>query len=301
MREVNKITEIAKKYTLKNDAMFKEFFSRKSNEKFLKSFLSAVLNSNVTKIEVQKDSSLSIEGINNKQGILDIKATIDDEKIVDIEMQLRKYSNVPNRTNFYASKLVASQLKKGEDYGNIKPVIIILILNYNMFSYEDYITESITVSKEHKDVEIDNLQKIIVIELKKIKGKNMRSDLLDWLVFIEGEDERRIGEIMERNAMIKEAAEELERLMENEEAVALVEAKEKALRDERAFINYATETGLKRGLKKGKKIGQRIGIEKGIEKERNEIIRKMLKNGLDIQTICKYIGLTKEEVIKLKN
>ena len=52
---MNKITNIAKKYTLKNDTMFKEFFSRKSNEKFLKSFLSAVLNSNVTKIEVQKD------------------------------------------------------------------------------------------------------------------------------------------------------------------------------------------------------------------------------------------------------
>ena len=114
---------------------------------------------------------------------------------------------------------------------------------------------------------------------------------------------------MERNAMIKEAAEELERLMENEEAVALVEAKEKALRDERAFINYATETGLKRGLKKGQKIGQKIGRKEGREEgreegkkeERNEIIRKMLKNGFDIQTICKCIGLSKEEVVKLKN
>ena len=40
-----------KKLSLKNDIIFKEFFTRKGNEKFLKSFLEAVLKVKIEEIE----------------------------------------------------------------------------------------------------------------------------------------------------------------------------------------------------------------------------------------------------------
>ena len=40
---------------LKNDVIFKEFFSKKENEKFLKDFLNALLRIEIKKIKIQRD------------------------------------------------------------------------------------------------------------------------------------------------------------------------------------------------------------------------------------------------------
>ena len=52
--------------TLKNDILFKTFFSRKGNEKFLQEFLSALLKVNITKIEIQRDASLERLAVDEK-------------------------------------------------------------------------------------------------------------------------------------------------------------------------------------------------------------------------------------------
>lgn len=49
---------------LKNDILFKAFFSRKGNEKYLKSFIEAVLNEKINKIEViRRGKTKSIKAI----------------------------------------------------------------------------------------------------------------------------------------------------------------------------------------------------------------------------------------------
>jgi predicted transposase/invertase (TIGR01784 family) len=47
--------------------------------------------------------------------------------------------------------------------------------------------------------------------------------------------------------------------------------------------------------------GIKIGEEKGIEKEKKETAKKMLEDGLPIDTISKYTGLTEKKVKKLTN
>ena len=42
-----------KKLTLKNDVIFKAFFSRKGNEKYLIDFLNALLKINIVKIDIR--------------------------------------------------------------------------------------------------------------------------------------------------------------------------------------------------------------------------------------------------------
>lgn len=47
---------------LKNDIVFKAFFARKGNEKYLKSFLEAVLNQKIEEIEIiRRSKSKSIK------------------------------------------------------------------------------------------------------------------------------------------------------------------------------------------------------------------------------------------------
>ena len=75
-----------KELNLKNDIVFKAFFAKKGNEKFLKSFLEALLEVEIRKIEIVGESSLLQLSKTEKLGRLDIKATIDNEKIINIEM-----------------------------------------------------------------------------------------------------------------------------------------------------------------------------------------------------------------------
>ncbi len=111
--------------SLKNDVVFKELFSKKGNEIFLKDFLSDLLETDIKTIEIKKDTPLK----NEKYGILDIKVTLNDDSIIDIEMQLTNYKNMEERALYYSAKLISEQLQSGQDYIDLKQVIIIAILN----------------------------------------------------------------------------------------------------------------------------------------------------------------------------
>lgn len=58
MTQKIKNIEIKKKLNLKNDVIFKTFFSRKGNEKYLIDFLNAILKIEIKDIEIQEEVNL---------------------------------------------------------------------------------------------------------------------------------------------------------------------------------------------------------------------------------------------------
>ena len=50
-----KNAEVKRKLNLKNDIIFKAFFSRKGNEKYLMDFLNSILKIKITKIEIKEE------------------------------------------------------------------------------------------------------------------------------------------------------------------------------------------------------------------------------------------------------
>ena len=58
MTQKNKNVKIKKKLNLKNDILFKAFFSRKRNEKYLKDFLNSILKIEITDIHIQEEVNL---------------------------------------------------------------------------------------------------------------------------------------------------------------------------------------------------------------------------------------------------
>ena len=155
--------------TLTNDALFKEFFSHKGNEKFLKSFLEELLKLEITSLEISKDAHISIDNILDKSCILDIKAIVNGNIVINLEMQNSNYSYNLNRFSTYGSKLLNSNISKGQTYDMLNPTIAIWILNYELFDFEDYITEAILVPKNHREIEIPIFPKYYFIELNKKK------------------------------------------------------------------------------------------------------------------------------------
>lgn len=97
---------------MKNDFVFKRIFAYKGNEEYLKDFLSSLLKMDIKEIELEHDVSLEKDLIDEKIGVLDVKATLNNNVEVDIEIQLKNYDNMIERAEFYASKMLSMQLKK---------------------------------------------------------------------------------------------------------------------------------------------------------------------------------------------
>jgi predicted transposase/invertase (TIGR01784 family) len=67
------------------------------------------------------------------------------------------------------------------------------------------------------------------------------------------------------------------------------------------FIGYYDiEEARRQDLEDMKNTGIRIGMEKGIQNEKIEIAKKMISENMTISMISKILGLSKEEIEKLK-
>ena len=123
---------------LTNDYVFKKIFRKHGNENILKELLISILNIQIKEIEILHDVHLERETQENKEGILDIKATLNNNIIVNIEMQVRNEHNMIDRSLYYWSKLYSKSLSKKQDYIETNKTIAINILDYNIFDEGPY-------------------------------------------------------------------------------------------------------------------------------------------------------------------
>ena len=85
----NELTKKNKKYNLKNDIIFKAFFSRKGNEIFLIDFLEVLLDIKIESIKIKEEVNIEQLSVDEKGGRLDLQAKLNDGIIVNIELQMK--------------------------------------------------------------------------------------------------------------------------------------------------------------------------------------------------------------------
>jgi predicted transposase/invertase (TIGR01784 family) len=269
-------------YNLKNDVIFKAFFSKKGNEEFLIDFLEALLEIKIETIKIEQEVDLGRLAPHEKAGSLDIQAMLNDGIIVDIEMQVDDRHNIIARTTFYAAKQLTRLTAKGSEYKDIKKIVMINILNYELFPFEEYISKTVNVLEKHREyVVVDGIEWYF-IELPKFRKScpNMNEKIDQWLAVIDDMDEEMVEMAERKNELLKKVRAEVVELSGDEETRRLEELKDKWERDYKSGVSYARE--------QGKEI------------EKIKIAKEMLKNGADIEFIIKCTGLTKEEIEKLK-
>ena len=77
-------TSIVPLLTLKNDIMFKAFFSKKGNEKFLEDFIGAILNEKIKVVHVVHDARLEQLAKTEKYGVLDLGVELENGRMVNL-------------------------------------------------------------------------------------------------------------------------------------------------------------------------------------------------------------------------
>ena len=291
---------------LKSDIVFKAFFSRKENKYFLKNFLEVILGENLEIKKVLHDV--------RKYGILDLGVELANGKFINVEIQLRNFNNIEERTTFYASKKITEQLGNGTNYSNLKPVIIIAILDYSFINLPDYFTETVRVSSNNRDYEINNNVKYYYIELSKFRNQNpdMSVPLNQWLAFLDMERSDLLDMAKKKNKVIKKAVESYEVLTGDEEVKRLAEIKLMSDLEEHSALATAKANGKARGLKQGHKLGleegkklglkkgEKLGLEKGIKEGKIEMIINLLQENMSLEIISKISGLTIAEIKKIQ-
>ena len=277
------------KFNLKNDIIFTAFFARKGNEEFLIDFLQSILKIEIKKIKIREEVNLEKLSVGEKGGRLDIQAELNEGIIVNIEMQMKNLHNIENRTTLYGAKVLAREEARGKNYNDIKNVIMINILNYELTEFEEYVSETVVVLDKHREYEIIKGMKWYFIELPKFRKAhpNMDEKLNQWLAFIDDNDRGKIKMAEKKNKTLEKARKEMTYLTGDEEIRRLAELREKWEMDWNSSMDYSKKEGIKEGVTEGRK------------KERLENAKKMKEEKIPTETIMKITGLTKEEVEKL--
>jgi len=270
--------------SLKLDIIFKQFFSKKGNEELLEDFLSSILGRKVKCTAIIKEARIGQKRPDEKYGSLDIRAILDDEVEVDVEMQVTDNKDTINRAIYYMSTLTTEGLKPTESYSKIKQKIVIFLMDYELFNLNETVVSSYICLNENKDIELSTLQKYYFIDLTKVRyldDKNKRRLKL-WLSFLNRDKE--MLKMVKTDKILNKAEEEYEYLTGDEEVKRLNELRNRAIRE----------------LKSSYYAGEQDGIEKGIEKGIAQVAKTMLKNNISVEDIVKYTNLTKEQVLDLK-
>lgn len=72
--------------TPRNDLVFKKLFGSVGKENIVKYFLEAILDIKIKSLELGNETILLPEEIDERAGVLDVKATLENGTIIDIEM-----------------------------------------------------------------------------------------------------------------------------------------------------------------------------------------------------------------------
>ena len=235
--------------------------------------------------------------LDDKIGILDIKAKINNSINCDIEMQVVDRKNIEKRVLFYCSKMYVQSLSSGQDYSKLEKSITILLTDYEIKSLKEikkYITKWNIREQDYGNIILTDAMEICIIELPKFEKYKTGSTLDHWVKFIKNP---KVVDMS--NKEIKKAKKVLEEISKDGKERYLAELREKYIMDQKAIEDAGYDKGLNAGYGKGLSDGIEQGKKEGIEEEKIEIAKKMKEQGIYTEKIKDITGLTIEDINNL--
>lgn len=271
------------------DYVFKRVFGYAGSELITNRLLSLITEQEINDLVLDCDPILERDLIDDKVGILDIKARVGLEMVCDIEMQVVDQNNIVERILYYWSKMYSEELKRGSGYLNLKKTIVILFADFEIKQFkeiEKYITQWNIREKDYLNCVLTDLLEIYIIELPKFNmdGSNLGAspELNTWIKFIKNPEVITMADEKNDKAL-KNAKDILTKISNDEHERRLADLRQKYIWDQQAIAAKGYDNGLK------------DGIEQGIE----QIISTMFEKNLSIEDICKFTNLDIKTVKKI--
>jgi len=251
------------------DYAFKRVFGNPAYPDVTIHFLNAVLGGSprIASVTIE-NPNLDKDAVEDKLSVLDIAATDDHGRKINIEMQVRIHHSLPERLAYYAARQFTQQLAEGQTYGELRPSICICVLDDVMFP---------GVADLHLDFRFRNAAGMVLTDHRQIHtlelpkyprpGDNevIGSPLEMWLYFLKYAAASTPAELAKRLAEseFRRATGVLEMIARTPAEKAVYESRMKALRDAASKLWDSREEGRDEGREEGREEGRKEGELRG--------------------------------------
>ena len=168
---------------------------------------------------------------------------------------------------YYSSRLISEQLESGQSYREMKHVICIHLLDFDLFpEHPEQASWRFELRDQHiPDVVLTKAQQIDILELDKADRLQLAPTALkNWVDLFEHWQEQHIMAQLTHTPVMT-VLQSLEQMSQTKEERLRALARERAVWDYNTDIITAREEGLEEGMQKGLQQGMQKGLEKGIQ------------------------------------
>ncbi|KLI42097.1 hypothetical protein SZ40_10490 [Brachyspira hyodysenteriae] len=279
-----------------NDYFMRYMFAKEGHERILLNLINAVRTDYnqepFEEVKVLNTFNLK-ETINDKQSIVDVRAVTKSGETVLVEIQRIGNQSFVYRSLYYWAKCYVSNLRNNEKYNDLKQVIVINILDFNLLKDIDKEHSCYVIKELETNHILTNHFEMHFLELQKYlsSNSNLKEELDAWFYFLTIKEKiEKMEEIMDilvkKNPIMKEVYDEYSKFADTKDLFENYAEYEKNYFD----ILALSEERIR---------GREEGIKEGIKETQISMARNMKNKNMDIKLISELTGLTTEEIEKL--
>ena len=268
-------------------------------------FLNAILEGQCRIANVQiLNPILAKHTDDDKLSVLDILATDEHGRMLNIEMQTSLPSELPQRLAYYASCLYVGQLREGFRYADLRPSISICVLTQAMFPERPDLHLEFRMREKSGLTLTDDLQ-IHLLQLPKLRIASQNvydaTPIERWAFFLTNAEHLTDDDVCRLfpDREIAEAAGVLKMISQSPEDQLFYFGRLKFQRDEEARLRKAELDGFEKGRQEGRQEGWREGREEGREEGRIQLLQQIL--GLPESTHDDLAALDSSQLSELES
>ena len=265
-----------KDLTFTDDFMFGEIMK---NEEICKGIIERLLHIKIEKLKLITLQE-TIAPYYETRGVRFDVYVKDSDKVYDIEVQNKKFTEIEKRTRYYQSMIDIDMLAKGANFKELKESYVIFICKTDPFDLGEPCYKVKSIFENHPEKEFDDKTHKVFYNASAYK-KETDSEIFAFLQYVRTnvpEDDFTAG-----------IFENVEKAKENEQ-----------FRSEYMRCNIHDFDKLEEGKEIGIAIGEARGEERGRSEAKLEAARNMLlKNVGTIEQIAEITGLSLETVKQL--
>lgn len=219
--------------------------------------------------------------IEDKGPIFDLKARDSKGRQYNVEVQLRPgVGDYLKRSIYYSSRFYSEQMQRGDSYQDLLKTVSISLVDFNLLPDTEEVHSTFLLREKNSGYILSDVLELHYVELRKFKPakpQELRTRFERWLYFLKfadlyGPEEIDLPDNLQQEEGIVMALESMRRAYAKDPIRELIEAREKAERDELNRLYTAKLEG------------------------KLEVARNLLAAGLDRETVLRAAGLNKNDL-----
>mgnify|MGYP000330873848 CR=1 FL=1 len=226
------------------------------NEEVLRNLLATLLEmdeADIVDCHLENPIELGKE-IEGKECILDVKLTLNNDKVINIELQVYKQTHWINRSLLYWARTY-DNLKSGQDYSMLLPAYHIGILDFTLFeNHPKFMAQYQILDVEDGYLYSDKLciKVLDLTQLEKAKQEpETNKKLLKWASIFKAETLEELEQLASGEEVFENMVVTMKKLSEDEKIRMQCEAREDYERSLLTEYNAGKSEGIEQGIQQG--------------------------------------------------